>query len=151
MSYSFAYCEHNEIDNINIRQATHKAMNDAIRNVINFTDNNIVLIDGRDFKPITYMENNIIKQVPVKCIEGGDNKYCSIAAASIVAKVERDNYIYEMCKKYPILDTYYDLSKNKGYGTAKHMDGIKKYGITQWHRKTFGICNNSNVIDVTNI
>ena len=151
LSYSFAYCEHNEIDNINIRQATHKAMNEAIRNVINFTDNNIVLIDGKDFKPITYLENNTIKQVPVKCIEGGDNKYCSIAAASIVAKVERDNYIYEMCKKYPILDTYYDLSKNKGYGTAKHMDGIKKYGISQWHRKTFGICNNSNVIDVTNI
>ena len=95
------------------------------------------------------MENNIIKQVPVKCIEGGDNKYCSIAAASIIAKVERDNYIYEMCKKYPILDTYYDLSKNKGYGTAKHMDGIKKYGITQWHRKTFGICNNSNDCIIT--
>jgi ribonuclease HII len=151
VSCSFAYCEHSEIDNINIRQATHKAMNDAIRKVINFTDNNIVLIDGRDFKPITYLENNIIKQVPVKCIEGGDNKYCSIAAASIIAKVERDNYIYEMCKKYPILDTYYDLSKNKGYGTAKHMDGIKKYGITEWHRKTFGICNNSNVIDITNI
>jgi ribonuclease HII len=151
VSYSFAYCEHSEIDNINIRQATHKAMNEAIRNVINFTDNNIVLIDGRDFKPITYLENNIIRQVPVKCIEGGDNKYCSIAAASIIAKVERDNYIYEMCKKYPLLDTYYDLSKNKGYGTAKHMDGIKKYGITQWHRKTFGICNNSNVIDITNV
>ena len=50
-----------------------------------------------------------------------------------------------------ILDTYYDLSKNKGYGTAKHMDGIKKYGITQWHRKTFGICNNSNVIDITSL
>jgi ribonuclease HII len=151
VSYSFAYCEHSEIDNINIRQATHKAMNEAIRNIINFTDNNIVLIDGRDFKPITYLENNIIKQVPVKCIEGGDNKYCSIAAASIIAKVERDTYIYEMCKKYPLLDTYYDLSKNKGYGTAKHMDGIKKYGITQWHRKTFGICNNSNIIDITNV
>jgi ribonuclease HII len=151
VSYSFAYCEHSEIDNINIRQATHKAMNEAIRNIINFTDNNIVLIDGRDFKPITYLENSIIKQVPVKCIEGGDNKYCSIAAASIIAKVERDNYIYEMCKKYPLLDTYYDLSKNKGYGTAKHMDGIKKYGITQWHRKTFGICNNSKVIDINNL
>lgn len=151
VSYSIAYCEHSEIDNINIRQATHKAMNEAIRNLINFTDNNIVLIDGRDFKPISYLENNIIKQVPVKCIEGGDNKYCSIAAASIIAKVERDNYIYEMCKKYPILDTYYDLSKNKGYGTAKHMDGIKKYGITEWHRKTFGICNNSNIIDITSL
>ena len=151
ISFSIAFCEHSEIDNINIRQATHKAMNEAIRKIIKFTDNNIVLIDGKDFKPITYLENEQIKQVPVKCIEGGDNKYCSIAAASIIAKVERDNYIYDMCKKYPILDTYYDLSKNKGYGTAKHMDGIKKYGITQWHRKTFGICNNSNIIDITDL
>ena len=151
ISYSFAYCEHSVIDNINIRQATHLAMNEAICNIINFKDNNIILIDGKDYKPITYLENNIIKQVPVKCIEGGDNKYCSIAAASIIAKVERDNYIYELCKKYPFLDTYYDLSKNKGYGTAKHIEGIKKYGITQWHRKTFGICNNSNIIDINNI
>jgi len=151
ISFSTAFCEHSEIDNINIRQATHKAMNEAIRKVIKITDNNIVLIDGRDYKPITYLENEQIKQVPVKCIEGGDNKYCSIAAASIIAKVERDNYIYEMCKKYPLLDTYYDLSKNKGYGTSKHMNGIKQYGITQWHRKTFGICSNSNVIDITDI
>ena len=148
ISYSFSFCEHSVIDNINIRQATHKAMNDAIRKIIDFNKNNIILIDGRDFKPITYLDNYIIKEVPVKCIEGGDNKYCSIAAASIIAKVERDNYIYELCKLYPNLDTYYDLSKNKGYGTAKHMEGIKKYGISQWHRKTFGICSQSKLIDI---
>ena len=150
ISYSIAYCENTEIDNINIRQATHKAMNEAINKIINFSKKNIILIDGRDFKPITYLENDIIKEVPVKCIEGGDNKYCSIAAASIIAKVERDDYIYQMCISYPLLDIYYDLSKNKGYGTAKHMEGIKKYGITKWHRKTFGICNNSNIIAIEN-
>lgn len=150
ISYSIAYCENTEIDNINIKQATHKAMNEAINKIINFSEKNIILIDGRDFKPITYLENDIIKEVPVKCIEGGDNKYCSIAAASIIAKVERDEYIYQMCIRYPLLDIYYDLSKNKGYGTAKHMEGIKKYGITKWHRKTFGICNNSNIIAIEN-
>ena len=150
ISYSIAYCENTEIDNINIRQATHKAMNEAINKIINFSEKNIILIDGRDFKPITYLENDIIKEVPVKCIEGGDNKYCSIAAASIIAKVERDEYIYQMCIMYPLLDIYYNLSKNKGYGTAKHMEGIKKYGITKWHRKTFGICNNSNIIAIEN-
>jgi ribonuclease HII len=150
ISYSIAYCENTVIDNINIKQSTHKAMNEAINKIINFSEKNIILIDGRDFKPITYLENDIIKEVPVKCIEGGDNKYCSIAAASIIAKVERDEYIYQMCIRYPLLDIYYDLSKNKGYGTAKHMEGIKKYGITKWHRKTFGICNNSNIIAIEN-
>lgn len=148
ISYGISYSEHSEIDNINIKQATHKAMNDSIKKIIDLKKNNLILIDGRDFKPLTYLDSNIIKEVPVKCIEGGDNKYCSIAAASIIAKVERDNYIYELCKKYPKLDTYYDLSKNKGYGTAKHMDGIKKYGICEWHRKTFGICSKSEIIDI---
>ena len=72
------------------------------------------------------------------------------AAASILAKVERDNYIYDMCEKYQILNEYYDLSKNKGYGTAKHMDGICKYGITCWHRKSFGLCKDSSEIEIEN-
>ncbi len=74
------------------------------------------------------------------CVVGGDNKYSSIAAASIIAKVEHDRHIEEMCNKYPNLDTFYDLKKNKGYGTKKHMEGIEKHGISAWHRKTFGIC-----------
>jgi ribonuclease HII len=73
-------------------------------------------------------------------IEGGDNKYTSIAAASILAKTERDKYIEELCKENPELVERYDINSNKGYGSKKHMDGIKQYGITKWHRKTFGIC-----------
>jgi ribonuclease HII len=73
-------------------------------------------------------------------IEGGDNKYTSIAAASILAKVERDSYIEELCIQNPELIEHYGIDSNKGYGSKKHMDGIKQYGITKWHRKTFGIC-----------
>ena len=64
----------------------------------------------------------------------------SIAAASILAKVEHDRYIEKMCDDFPNLDERYGLRKNKGYGTKQHMEGLKKYGITKWHRKTFGIC-----------
>ena len=74
------------------------------------------------------------------CVEGGDNKYAHIAAASILAKVSRDEYIEELCENDPTLNEKYDLLKNKGYGTKKHMDGIKEYGISRHHRKTFGIC-----------
>jgi ribonuclease HII len=74
------------------------------------------------------------------CIESGDNKYAAIAAASILAKVSRDEYIHEMCKEHPELNTNYDLISNKGYGTKKHMDGIKEHGISKWHRKSFGLC-----------
>ena len=80
--------------------------------------------------------------IPYTCIEGGDNKYLSIAAASIIAKVERDKYIYDLCDKNPELETYYGIRSNKGYGTSKHIEGIKENGISEWHRKTFGICKN---------
>ena len=90
----------------------------------------------------------LLQDLPAICIEGGDNKYSAIAAASILAKVERDKYIEELCKKYPKLDEFYDLAKNKGYWTAKHLDGIRNYGITKWHRKTFGICKTSDIIEI---
>ena len=85
----------------------------------------------------------MIKQVNHVLVEGGDNKFCSIAAASILAKVERDKWISEMCEKYKKLVEYYNLEKNKGYGTAQHLDGIKKFGISPWHRTTYGCCKNA--------
>ena len=74
------------------------------------------------------------------CIKGGDNEYSAIAAASILAKVERDKYIEELCNDHPYLCENYSIDTNKGYGAKKHLDGIKNHGITQWHRKSFGIC-----------
>ena len=81
-----------------------------------------------------------------ECVKGGDDHYASISAASILAKVERDKYIIEMCKEYPELNTFYNLEKNKGYGAKVHLEGIKKYGITKWHRKSFGSCKTANEI-----
>ena len=149
IAYSVGYIDATTIDSLNIKNATHKAMHLAIKDIISLKKDTLLLIDGSNFLPITYLCENIIKEVPTVCIEGGDNKYSSIAAASIIAKVERDKYIYELCDKYPKLNDLYDLRKNKGYGTKKHMDGIKEYGITQWHRKSFGICRESklNIIE----
>jgi ribonuclease HII len=152
LRYSISYEDENVIDKQNIKNATHSAMHKAIKTIMTdeLTDNYLLLVDGRDFKPLVWFDkfHQIIKEVPAVCIEGGDNKYSAIAAASILAKVERDNYIEELCKKYPKLDEFYDLAKNKGYGTAKHLAGINKYGITKWHRKTFGICKTSDIIEI---
>ena len=142
VAWAVGWADEGEIDALNIRRATHKAMHQAITDIIvkqKEKKNILLLVDGNDFTPYVNKSESI---VPVQhvCIEGGDNTYSCIAAASILAKVARDDYIAELCAAEPDLITRYDLLKNKGYGTKKHMDGIKQYGITQWHRKTFGIC-----------
>lgn len=161
LAYSVQYEDEKIIDKINIRNATHYAMHKAITNVITkFSNNNknllnysknsenyYLLVDGNDFKSYTYLNetSSLIEQVNHILIEGGDNKYCSIAAASILAKVERDAYIKELCDCYKKLETYYALEKNKGYGTSKHMEGIEKYGISPWHRTTYGRCKEATI------
>ena len=165
--YCIAFIDEKIIDKENIKKATYLAMHKAIKELLNkieffektekfnnkYADKSFtILVDGNDFKPFTYLDltEETIKEIPCRCIIGGDNKYTPIAAASILAKVERDNYIYELCKIYPKLDEYYDLVKNKGYGTTNHMAGIRKYGITEWHRKSFGLCKNASIIDMKN-
>ena len=102
-----------------------------------------LLIDGNYFIPITIFNKSKTKiDIPYTTIEGGDNKYTAIAAASILAKVERDKYIDELCIENPMLAEYYNINSNKGYGVKKHLDGIKEHGITIWHRRSFGICKN---------
>ena len=78
--------------------------------------------------------------MPCRAIVNGDSLSNEIGAASILAKVERDKYIEELCKENPELVEKYGIDSNKGYGSKTHMDGIKKYGITKWHRRTFGLC-----------
>jgi len=142
------------IDEVNILQATQKAMHTSIKEVIKNihlqeslktgTDSYSfqLLIDGNYFNPIMILNHKTNKPqiIPYTCIEGGDNKYTAIAAASILAKVERDRYIEELCEENIELKEKYGIDSNKGYGAKKHLDGIKEHGITIWHRKTFGIC-----------
>jgi ribonuclease HII len=153
LAWAVAFEDEQTIDEINILQATQQAMHKAILAAkkdycnkqlkLGIGSVNIhLLIDGNYFKPITNYNNEKkkIETLPFTCVEGGDNKFSSIAAASILAKVERDNYIDDLCAKNPELAERYSIDSNKGYGAKKHLDGIKEYGISIWHRKTFGIC-----------
>jgi ribonuclease HII len=145
-----AYANERTIEDINIRNATHTAMHEAVKDVMQRSkgpDDTAIqyhlLVDGNDFRPFMVVNTDLeLIQIPHTCIEGGDNLYSAIAAASILAKVERDLYIEDLCKQEPLLDERYGLLSNKGYGTKIHMEGIQKYGISPYHRRTFGICQN---------
>lgn len=120
--YSINYAERDVIDEINIRNATYMSMNNSVNGLSQKPE--FALVDG---DAVTNM------RTPHECVIGGDAKSQSIAAASILAKVSRDRYIMELDKKYPV----YDLKSNKGYGTKKHIEAIKQFGITPEHRRTF--------------
>ena len=139
IDWSVTWKDGKYIDNRNIYNSTYDSMHISLDNLQVRPE--YILVDGSEFQ--IYTHNCEI--IPHRCIVKGDNLYASIASASILAKVARDKYINEMCDKYPLLDEYYDLRNNKGYGTKKHMEGIKHYGISQWHRKSFGICKNSKI------
>ena len=156
LAWYISFEDEKKIDEINILQATQLSMHTSILEIRKQLNKKLkekgdqegkdysysLLIDGNYFNPITYLDKstNKIKTIPHVTVEGGDNKYASIAAASILAKVERDRYIEELCEQNPTLSEYYGIDSNKGYGAKRHMDGIKKHGITIWHRRSFGIC-----------
>ena len=133
---SHKFINNDEIDKTNILKSTIRGMHLCIDDITDQLNIDTILVDGNQFD--FYMDKND-NYINHECIINGDNKYKSIAAASILAKVNRDNYINNLCEEYPELKKY-DIHNNKGYGTAKHLEAIKEYGITKWHRKTFGIC-----------
>ena len=138
--WSVTYNDEKVIDNINIRQSVLKSMHQSVKNIITDDKEYLLLVDGNDFRPVMRFKDDELYPINHICIEGGDNKYCAIAAASILAKTERDKYIYDLCDENPELKEKYGLDKNKGYGTKQHLEGIKNNGISKWHRKTYGIC-----------
>jgi len=158
LMWHVSYEDEKKIDEINILQATQLSMHNSINEVCKKYNKQMndkgkrekkdysfnLLIDGNYFNPITTFnkETNKIESVPYVTIEGGDNKYASIAAASILAKVERDKYINELCVQNPELINHYGIDSNKGYGAKKHIEGIKEHGITIWHRRSFAPCKN---------
>lgn len=136
VAYSHIFLDNDEIDKTNILKTTIRGMHLCLDDITKQLDIDTILVDGNQFD--YYIDNND-NCIHHECIINGDNKYKSIACASVIAKVKRDNYILELCEEYPELKKY-DIHNNKGYGTAKHLAAIKEYGITKWHRKTFGIC-----------
>ena len=125
LDYSVFFINAKTIDKINILKSTFKAMHGALDNLK--IHPNFILVDGNKF--IQY------KDIPHKCIIKGDGKYQNIAAASILAKTYRDEYMKKLHSKYP----EFGWNTNKGYGTKFHMDMINKHGKTDFHRKSFKI------------
>ena len=121
ISIGIGIIDEKRIDEINIYEATKEAMYEAINNLNPKPEH--ILIDA--------MKLNL--DVPSTSIIKGDLLSITISAASVIAKVTRDHMLYELDKKYPM----YDLKNNKGYGTKKHIEAIKKYGITKYHRLSY--------------
>lgn len=122
VAYGIASASEKEIDGINILEATFLAMNRALKQIEGSFD--LALIDGNRNKGIEYPSVTVIK---------GDALCADIAAASILAKVSRDRFMYTMAEEYP----QYGFEKHKGYGTKLHYENIAKYGVCPIHRKTF--------------
>ena len=129
ISFAVASINNDEIDVINILQASYKAMHQSISKLS--VKPGQLLIDGNRFKPY--------KKIPHTCIIKGDGKYASIAAASILAKTYRDEYMQQLHRAFP----YYGWDKNKAYGTAMHREAIEKYGLCKYHRVSFNINPNN--------
>ena len=133
LDYSVAYINAEEIDEINILNASIKAMHEALDG-LNIKPE-ALLIDGNKFKPYQ-IDGEII---PFQCFVKGDDLYQSISAASILAKVYHDDYITNLVDTDSKLEVY-DWKSNMCYGTKKHLDAISQHGISPHHRKSFGIC-----------
>ncbi|THD30658.1 ribonuclease HII [uncultured Flavobacterium sp.] len=123
LCYSVTHIEPGIIDEINILNASIHAMQECIKKLNPIP--NYIIVDGNRFKPIA--------NIPHSCIIKGDSKYLSIAAASILAKTYRDEYMNQIHEEFPM----YNWKQNKGYPTKEHREAIKKYGTTKYHRMSF--------------
>jgi ribonuclease HII len=125
LAWAVARVDHDEIDRINILRASFKAMHLALDQLR--VRPKLLLIDGNRF--IRY------RRTPHRCIVRGDSIFASIAAASILAKTSRDEYMRQLHAEFP----QYGWESNKGYGTREHRDAIEKHGLCKYHRKSFDI------------
>lgn len=123
LCFAFSHIHSEDIDNLNILNASILAMHKSIAKLSERPD--FIIVDGNRFKPF--------KQIPYQTIIKGDAKFLSIAAASILAKTIRDEFMCTIHEEFPM----YNWKQNKGYPTFEHREAIKKYGITKYHRKSF--------------
>jgi ribonuclease HII len=133
LTFAVVAVSNEEIDEVNILNASFLAMNRAVQQLK--IQPEYLLIDGNRFRPQT--------NIPFACMVKGDGRFFSIAAASVLAKTYRDEYMVKIHDEFPI----YNWNKNKGYPTHKHRAAIQKYGISPYHRKTFRLLNGQLVLD----
>ncbi len=127
LSWAVAFVDNLEIDKLNILNASYLAMHRAIEQLSILPEH--LIIDGNRFQKY--------KNIPHTCIVKGDAKYLSIAAASILAKTHRDEFMLKLHNEYPV----YSWDKNKAYGTKQHREAIEQYGTSPYHRKSFRLIN----------
>jgi ribonuclease HII len=123
LSYAVSFIDNDEIDTINILKASFKAMHLAIAQLQQQPE--MLLIDGNRF--------TAYPKIPHQCIIKGDGEYASIAAASVLAKTYRDEYMKQLHEEFP----FYHWKNNKGYGTLTHRNAIAEHGLCKYHRKSF--------------
>ena len=125
LAFGVSLVDHQEIDKINILNASIKAMHLSVDQLS--IRPSFIIIDGNRFKPY--------QDIPHQCVIKGDEKYFSIAAASILAKTYRDEFMLDIASEYP----KYDWANNKGYPTVKHRKAVIEFGMTPYHRKSFRV------------
>ena len=134
ITFSYAHIFPTKIDTINILNASILAMHKSIEQLKIAPE--FIIVDGNRFKPFS--------DIPFETIIKGDSLYTSIAAASVLAKTYRDEYMEEIHKEFPM----YNWLKNKGYPTKEHRDAIRKHGITKYHRKSFRLLPEQYQLDL---
>ena len=134
IAFSISHVFEDDIDELNILNASILAMHQAVEGLSVLPE--FIIVDGNRFKPY--------KDVPHQTVIKGDGKYQSIAAASILAKTHRDQYMCMIHEEYPV----YNWKQNKGYPTKEHREAIQKYGITKYHRKSFRLFEEQLKLDV---
>jgi ribonuclease HII len=153
VSFAVTHLHPNEIDEINILNASMKGMQECILK-LNLTPEFIIVDGNRSLNAKLGMKNTfgkqfskteieLLKSIPNQSIVKGDSKYMSIAAASILAKTYRDDYMNAIHEEFPM----YNWKKNKGYPTKEHREAIRKYGVTKYHRMTFRLLPEKDLFD----
>ena len=134
LSFGVSFIHHEEVDELNVLQASITGMQRSISKMNIVPE--YIIVDGNKFNPY--------KEVPFKTIVKGDAKYMSIAAASVLAKTYRDDFMEKIHLKYPA----YNWKKNKGYPTKEHRAAIQEFGITEFHRKSFKLFPTQLKLDI---
>jgi len=134
LAFGVSFIHHEEVDQLNVLQASITGMQRAISDMKISPE--FIIVDGNKFKPY--------QEIPYKTIVKGDAKFMSIAAASVLAKTYRDDFMEKIHQEYPA----YNWKQNKGYPTKEHRKAIQEFGITKYHRKTFKLLPTQLKLDI---